>query len=52
MSDRGEDYKSHTKCISEDQKYGGKDYKPKVSANKGEMKQNSWIEVNYKIAHD
>lgn len=41
----GDQYKTHIKCISEDQKYGGKDYKPKASSNKNENKQNSWIEI-------
>ncbi|KAK2891410.1 hypothetical protein Q8A67_014053 [Cirrhinus molitorella] len=39
---RGDEYKEHIKCISEDQKYGGKDFKPKV--NKGEVKQQEWTE--------
>ncbi|XP_006008985.2 cell growth-regulating nucleolar protein isoform X1 [Latimeria chalumnae] len=38
----GDDYKNHLKCISEDQKYGGKDYEAK--ANKGEIKQQQWIQ--------
>ncbi|CAK6958320.1 cell growth-regulating nucleolar protein [Scomber scombrus] len=38
----GEDYKNHVKCISEDQKYGGKGYEAK--ANKGDVKQQQWIE--------
>lgn len=41
---RGNDYEQHTKCISEDQKYSGKGYVPKV--NKGEAKQDRWIEVS------
>lgn len=41
---RGEDYRNHIKCISEDQKYGGKDFQAK--ANKGDVKQQQWIEVN------
>ena len=43
--DRGDDYKQHTKCISEAEKYSGKDYKPKPGANKGEARQESWINV-------
>ncbi|XP_043978737.1 cell growth-regulating nucleolar protein [Gambusia affinis] len=39
---RGEDYKNHTKCISEDQKYGGKGYEAK--ANKGDVKQKQWLQ--------
>uniref|UniRef100_A0A087XYR0 Cell growth-regulating nucleolar protein n=1 Tax=Poecilia formosa TaxID=48698 RepID=A0A087XYR0_POEFO len=38
----GEDYKNHTKCISEDQKYGGKGYE--VKANKGDVKQQQWLQ--------
>uniref|UniRef100_H3C118 Cell growth-regulating nucleolar protein n=1 Tax=Tetraodon nigroviridis TaxID=99883 RepID=H3C118_TETNG len=38
----GDDYKNHNKCISEDQKYGGKGFEAK--ANKGEVKQQQWIE--------
>lgn len=41
---RGDDYKNHVKCISEDQKYGGKGYEAK--ANKGDVKQQQWIQVN------
>lgn len=40
---RGDDYKNHVKCISEDQKYGGKGYEAK--ANKGDIKQQQWIQV-------
>ncbi|MEE6462510.1 hypothetical protein FKM82_001620 [Ascaphus truei] len=39
----GDEYKSHLKCISEDQKYGGKDYEAK--ANKGDVKQQQWIQI-------
>ncbi|XP_029287534.1 cell growth-regulating nucleolar protein [Cottoperca gobio] len=38
----GDDYKNHIKCISEDQKYGGKGYEAK--ANKGDVKQQQWIQ--------
>ncbi|KAF5890341.1 Cell growth-regulating nucleolar protein, partial [Clarias magur] len=38
----GEDYKHHVKCISEDQKYGGKNYEAK--ANKGDVKQQQWMQ--------
>ncbi|XP_038151586.1 cell growth-regulating nucleolar protein [Cyprinodon tularosa] len=38
----GEDYKNHNKCISEDQKYGGKGYEAK--ANKGDVKQQQWLQ--------
>ncbi|GFN84122.1 cell growth-regulating nucleolar protein-like [Plakobranchus ocellatus] len=38
----GNDYQSHTKCITEEEKYCGQGYVPKV--NKGEVKQEQWIE--------
>ncbi|XP_006893639.1 PREDICTED: cell growth-regulating nucleolar protein [Elephantulus edwardii] len=38
----GDDYKNHIKCISEDQKYGGKGYEGKT--HKGDMKQQAWIQ--------
>ncbi|XP_075050759.1 cell growth-regulating nucleolar protein [Mixophyes fleayi] len=41
----GEDYKTHLKCISEDQKYGGKAFEAK--AHKGDVKQQQWIERIY-----
>ncbi|KAJ6659410.1 hypothetical protein lerEdw1_019142 [Lerista edwardsae] len=39
---RGDDYKHHVKCISEDQKYGGKGYEAKTA--KGDVKQQEWIQ--------
>ncbi|XP_077430069.1 cell growth-regulating nucleolar protein [Vanacampus margaritifer] len=42
----GNDYKNHNKCISEDQKYGGKGYEAK--ANKGDVKQQQWIQKIHK----
>ena len=42
---RGNDYEQHVKCISEEEKYSGKDYKPKANANKGEVKQEAWTRV-------
>lgn len=38
----GEDYRNHIKCITEDQKYGGKAFEAK--AHKGEVKQQQWIQ--------
>ncbi|XP_053111945.1 cell growth-regulating nucleolar protein [Hemicordylus capensis] len=38
----GDDYKCHVKCISEDQKYGGKGYEVKTA--KGDVKQQEWIQ--------
>ncbi len=44
---RGDEYRQHTKCISEEEKYSGKDYKPKPGANKGEAKQEKWTDVSH-----
>lgn len=41
---RGDSYASHIKCISEEEKYSGKNYVPKI--NKGEAKQEQWIQVH------
>jgi hypothetical protein len=41
----GDSYASHTSCISEAEKYQGKLYKGKDKANKGERKQQEWLEV-------
>lgn len=38
----GDDYKNHVKCVSEDQKYGGKGYEGKT--HKGDVKQQAWIQ--------
>uniref|UniRef100_A0A452RB60 Cell growth-regulating nucleolar protein n=1 Tax=Ursus americanus TaxID=9643 RepID=A0A452RB60_URSAM len=38
----GDDYKNHVKCISEEQKYGGKGYEGKT--HKGDIKQQAWIQ--------
>ncbi|CAG0924838.1 unnamed protein product [Notodromas monacha] len=40
----GDEFKEHTKCITENEKYGGKNYQAKPSANKGEKKQEAWTE--------
>ncbi|XP_052100948.1 cell growth-regulating nucleolar protein-like [Mytilus californianus] len=40
----GDSYVEHIKCISEEEKYSGKNYKPKANANKGEVKQEQWLE--------
>lgn len=42
---RGDEYVKHTKCITEDERYGGKGFTLKASANKGERKQQEWINV-------
>ena len=41
----GDDYKQHTQCVSENEKYGGKGYQAPQSANKGEAKQEQWLQV-------
>lgn len=38
----GDDYKTHLKCLTEDEKYGGKGFEAK--ANKGDVKQQQWIQ--------
>lgn len=38
----GDDYKQHVRCISEEQKYGGKGYEGK--AHKGDLKQQAWLQ--------
>lgn len=40
----GDEYAKHIKCITEDEKFGGKAYKPKPNANKGEQKQELWVQ--------
>ncbi|XP_011176394.1 cell growth-regulating nucleolar protein [Solenopsis invicta] len=42
---RNDEYVAHTKCITEAERYGAKDYVPKPNANKGERKQQEWINV-------
>ncbi|KFW78447.1 Cell growth-regulating nucleolar protein [Manacus vitellinus] len=43
----GDDYKEHVKCISEDQKYGGKGFEAKT--NKGDAKQQEWIQKIHEV---
>ncbi|NXK49500.1 LYAR protein, partial [Chauna torquata] len=43
----GDDYKDHVKCVSEDQKYGGKDFEAKT--NKGDAKQQEWIQKIHEV---
>ncbi|KAK0414496.1 hypothetical protein QR680_011464 [Steinernema hermaphroditum] len=43
-------FREHVKCVSEDQRYGGKNYVAKE--NKGEVKQNLWVnQVQAAIEH-
>ena len=41
----GDSYMQHTSCISEAQKYQGHLYKEKPGQNKGELKQQAWLDV-------
>lgn len=41
----GEEYVAHTKCISEAEKYSGKNYVAKVNKNSGEKKQETWMDI-------
>ncbi|KFQ59447.1 Cell growth-regulating nucleolar protein [Pelecanus crispus] len=43
----GDDYKEHVKCVSEDQKYGGKDFEAKT--NKEGAKQQEWIQKIHEV---
>lgn len=42
---KGQEYDGHTKCISEAEKYSDKNYVPKPSQNKGQRKQEAWIDI-------
>lgn len=39
----GQEYKAHIKCVSEEEKYSGKDYVAKPNQNKNERKQTEWV---------
>ncbi|XP_075532860.1 uncharacterized protein LOC142566038 [Dermacentor variabilis] len=43
----GDAYKEHIKCVTEAERYGGKNFKPQVF--KGEVKQQEWTELLSKI---
>ncbi|XP_010293804.1 PREDICTED: cell growth-regulating nucleolar protein [Phaethon lepturus] len=43
----GDDYKEHVRCVSEDQKYGGKDFEART--NKGGAKQQEWIQKIHEV---
>ncbi|XP_066601273.1 uncharacterized protein C16C10.8 [Prorops nasuta] len=45
----GEEFIEHTKCVTENERYGGKNYMPKPGANKGEKKQLQWINVVHNL---
>lgn len=36
-------YSAHTQCLSELQRYSGKDFVPKANENKGQRKQEAWV---------
>lgn len=38
-----DDYQTHAICISEAERYSGKDYVPKPGQNKGQRKQEAWV---------
>eukprot|EP00435_Cladocopium_sp_Y103_P024268 s3665_g5.t4 len=38
------EWESHTNCVSEAQKYQGNLYQPKESSNKGQLKQDAWVD--------
>lgn len=42
---RAEEYVAHTKCITEIQKYSGKDYVHKEAKNSGAKKQENWMDI-------
>lgn len=48
----GNAWEAHTSCVSEAQKYEGKLYQAKQSANKGQVKQDSWVENVQKCISD
>lgn len=41
----GEEYVAHTKCITELEKYSGKNFVAKVNKNSGEKKQETWMDI-------
>jgi len=42
---RADEFKAHTKCISEEEKYSAKGFVAKPNKNKGAQKQESWTEI-------
>lgn len=47
---RGQEFDAHIKCITELEKYSGKDYVAKANQNKGEKKQQAWMDKVRNIA--
>lgn len=42
---RGDEFRAHTKCITEDEKYSAKGFVAKPERNKGAQKQEAWTEI-------
>lgn len=42
---RGDEFRAHTKCITEDEKYSAKGFVAKPDKNKGAQKQEAWTEI-------
>lgn len=38
-------YSTHNQCITEAERYSGKDYVPKANQNKGQKKQEAWVNI-------
>lgn len=47
---RGQEFDAHIKCVTELEKYSGKDYVAKANQNKGEKKQQAWMDKVRTIA--
>lgn len=45
MSFRGEEYATHVKCVTEEERYAAKGSFPKGIVKKGDVKQESWTEI-------
>ncbi|KAG5677910.1 hypothetical protein PVAND_007626 [Polypedilum vanderplanki] len=41
----GETYNAHNQCITEAERYSGKDYVAKANQNKGQKKQEAWVDM-------
>eukprot|EP00438_Fugacium_kawagutii_P021763 Skav204658 [mRNA] locus=scaffold949:203447:205097:+ [translate_table: standard] len=41
---RWDEWEKHTNCVSEAQKYQGNLYQAKESTNKGQLKQDAWVD--------
>lgn len=45
LKDFGDEFREHTKCISENEKYSAKGFVAKPDRNKGAQKQEAWTEI-------